>query len=87
MVDPGRSEDTEELGALLDPDDALVVTQHGRQGLLETGVDVDGAADVAGGDAVERLEVVAVDGRDRQPAQPTRGADEVLDVLVGGVGE
>ena len=31
--------------------------------------------------------MVAVDGRDRQPAQPAGGADEVLDELVGGVGE
>ena len=36
---------------------------------------------------VERLEVVAVDGGDGQPAQAAGGADEVLDELVGGMGE
>ena len=41
----------------LDPDDALVAAQQHRQRLLEGGADVDGRAEVAGADAVERLEV------------------------------
>ena len=51
LVDAGGGEDADELGAVLDADDRLVVAEHRGQGLLEGGVDVDGAAEVAGGDA------------------------------------
>ena len=54
---PVGGEDADELGALLDPDQRPVVAQQHGERLLEGGVEVDGGAEVAGRDAVQRLEV------------------------------
>ena len=56
-MDAVGGEDADELRALLDADHRPVVAQQHGERLLERGVEVDGGAEVAGGDAVQRLEV------------------------------
>src|SRR5215208_6687808 len=66
-VDAVGSEDADEAGTVLHADHRLVVAEQDRQRMLEGRVEVDGGAEVTGGDSVEGLEMAAVEPGHPEP--------------------